>query len=130
MAALYFVQHDMVRTLERWVVQLHLHPGNHYVDGILGRLVSVDPRTLREIGVGTFVYAGVFLTEGVGLLQRRRWAEYLTVVVTASFLPLELYQLGRHVTLTRLIIVGANLAIVVYLVGRVRAERRAGRASR
>jgi len=129
-AALYLVHHDMARTLARWVVRLHLHPGNHYVDRVLGGLGAVDPRTLREVGAGTFVYAGVFLTEGVGLLLRRRWAEYLTVCVTGSFLPLELYQLGRHVSLSRLIIVGVNLAIVLYLVVRLRADRRAGRASR
>ena len=64
----------------------------------------------------------VFLTEGVGLLLRRHWAEYVAVVATASFLPLEAYELIQHVRPTRVLIVAANLAIVLYLIVRLRAE--------
>jgi uncharacterized membrane protein (DUF2068 family) len=122
-SALYFANHDIARSLERWVAWLHLHPSNHYVDGAVGRLVAVEPHTLRAIGVGTFVYAAIFLTEGTGLLLRRRWAEYLTVIVTASFLPLELYELVRRVSVTRMIFVAVNLAIVVYLIAVLRRPR-------
>jgi uncharacterized membrane protein (DUF2068 family) len=69
------------------------------------------------------VYAGVLLTEGVGLWLRQRWAEYFTVIVTASFVPLELYEIVRHVTVTRVIVLAVNLAIVGYLVARLRRER-------
>jgi uncharacterized membrane protein (DUF2068 family) len=56
----------------------------------------------------------------IGLLLRRRLAEYLTVIVTGSFIPLELYELWRHLTLTRLVILVINVAIVRYLVGVLR----------
>jgi uncharacterized membrane protein (DUF2068 family) len=59
----------------------------------------------------------------VGLLLRRHWAEYLAVVATASFLPLEVYELIRHVRPTQVVVVAANLAIVLYLIARLRAER-------
>jgi uncharacterized membrane protein (DUF2068 family) len=58
----------------------------------------------------------LLLTEGTGLLLRQRWAEYFTVVVTGSFIPLELYELARHVTVPRLIVTGINVAIVWYLI--------------
>jgi uncharacterized membrane protein (DUF2068 family) len=117
---------DGARRLAWWIADQPLHPGQHWVDLALARLLSMDARTLRQIGAGTFVYAGVFLTEGMGLLLARRWAEYLTVVVTASFLPLELYDLARHVRLTRVLIAGVNLAIVLYLIARLRAARSEG----
>jgi uncharacterized membrane protein (DUF2068 family) len=68
------------------------------------------------------VFAAIFLTEGIGLLLRRHWAEYLAVIATASFLPLELYELIHRVRATRVVIVAANLAIVVYLIVRLRSE--------
>ena len=68
--------------------------------------------------------AAVFIVEGVGLLLRRHWAEYLAVIATASFLPLEIYELVERVEVSRALVVVANLAIVVYLVVRLGAERR------
>ena len=127
-AALYFVHHDAAQTLTRWIARLHLHPSGAWMDRALARLLSVDPHTLRAIGVATFAYAAVFLTEGVGLLLGERWAEYLTVIVTASFLPLEVYELAERVRIGRAIVVAANLAIVLYLIARLRAERREPRA--
>ena len=126
-AAVYLTHHDAAQTLARWVTQLHLRPGRHWVDGLLATVLDVKPETLRAIEVGTFVYAAVFLVEGVGLLLRRRWAEYLTVIATASLLPLEVYELVERVRATRALIVAANLAIVLYLIARLRVERREDR---
>ena len=128
-AALYFVNHDATRALTHGIARLHLHPSEAWMDEALARVLAVSPRTLRAIGVATFAYAAAFLTEGVGLLLRRRWAEYLTVVVTGSFLPLELYELAERVRVTRALVVAANLAIVVYLIARLRADRRLERAA-
>jgi len=91
------------------------------VDGALSPLLSVDPRTLRAIGAGTFIYRAVFLTEGTGLMLRTRWAEYLTAIATGSFLPLELLE---RVRVARALLVSANVVIVLYLVARLRADTR------
>lgn len=121
-AALYLAGHDAAQTLTHWVAGLHLDPGSHGIDRPLAAALELPPRSLRAVGLGTFVYAAVFLTEGVGLLLRRHWAEYVAVVATASFLPLEAYELIQHVRPTRVLIVAANLAIVLYLIVRLRAE--------
>jgi uncharacterized membrane protein (DUF2068 family) len=65
------------------------------------------------------------LTEGVGLLLRKRWAEYFTIITTAGLIPLELYELAKHVTAAKIAILIINIAIVVYLVVRVRSEQTA-----
>lgn len=120
--ALYLAGHDATETLTRWVARLHLDPGSHWIERPLAAALALPPHSLRAIGLGTFVYAAVFLTEGVGLLLRRHWAEYLAVVATASLLPLEAYELIQHMRPTRVFIVAANLAIVLYLIARLRSE--------
>lgn len=123
--ALRLLHHDAAEALASLVYHLHLRPENRYVGRLLALVVGVDPRRLRAISAGTFTYAALLLTEGIGLLLRQRWAEYFTAIVTASFIPLELYELGRRWTITRMAVVIVNAAIVWYLIRRVRGERRA-----
>ncbi len=111
---------DVADVLASWIAQLHVDPENRYVDRALSAALSLDDRRLKQISVGTFAYAALLLTEGAGLLLRQRWAEYLTVIVTGSFIPLELYELAKRITLTRLTVIGINVAIVWYLVARLR----------
>jgi uncharacterized membrane protein (DUF2068 family) len=103
--------------------RLNLDPQNRYVEAAIERLALVDAHTLRSLEVGSFVYAALLLTEGVGLWRRRHWAEYFTVVVTGSFVPLEAYELTRRFTAVRLVVLLLNVAIVAYLVRRIRSRR-------
>ena len=117
--ALRLLHQDVGDVLTAWTAQLHVDPENRYVDRALSVLWSLDERKLKAIGAGSFVYAALLLTEGTGLLLRQRWAEYFTVIVTGSFIPLELYELAKHVTLTRLAVIAINVLIVWYLVRRL-----------
>jgi uncharacterized membrane protein (DUF2068 family) len=103
---------------------LHIDPESRYLGRALTPLWALDDHALKRISAGTFFYAALLLIEGVGLLLRRRWAEYFTVLVTGSFIPLEVYELTRRFTATRLIIIGVNVAVVWYLVHHLR--QRAG----
>jgi uncharacterized membrane protein (DUF2068 family) len=111
-------------TLCHVVRQLRLDPNNHLINRAIGKLSGLDRRRLEELGVGTFVYAAVFLVEGSGLLLRKRWAEYLTIVVTASFIPFELYEMLEKPSALKAAGIVVNALIVAYLVVRVRRERR------
>ena len=77
--------------------------------------------TIAEIS--TFIYSALLLTEGFGLLLLKRWAEHLTVLITASFIPLELFSVGRNFGTPRTIVVLINLAVVWYLSARLWRER-------
>ena len=123
LGVLRLVHRDLTEVVEAWSRHLHLDPEGRVTEGLLLRAMDVEPRRLAVVGGGMLVYAGVLLTEGVGLMLRQRWAEYFTVIVTASFVPLELYEIARHVTVTRIIVLAVNLAIVWYLVARLRRER-------
>ena len=72
------------------------------------------------LGVVALLYATLFAIEGVGLWRERRWAEYLTVIATASFIPFEIVQLARQVSLARSAALGLNLLVVAYLIYRLR----------
>jgi uncharacterized membrane protein (DUF2068 family) len=128
--ALRLLHHDVASALVSLTAQLHVDPDNRYVDRAFTVLLSLDDRRLKEISAGTFFYAALLLTEGTGLLLERRWAEYFTVIVTGSFIPLEVYELAKHITLTRLSLIGINIAIVWYLVVRLRRDRQGAPGTR
>jgi uncharacterized membrane protein (DUF2068 family) len=124
LGAHHLLHKDVAEVVGGWLAHLHVDPDNRHLDRALGMLLSVDDRKLRQISAGTFFYAALLTTEGVGLLLRQRWAEYFTIIVTGSFIPLELYELARRVTVTRLILLGVNIAIVWYLVVALRRHGR------
>ena len=118
--ALHLIHKHVVDVAAAGAAHLHLDSDNRYLERALSALLSLDDRKLRRIGAGALCYAALLLTEGTGLLLRKRWAEYFTVIVTGSFIPLELYELVRRVTVTRFIVLAVNVAIVWYLIGVLR----------
>jgi uncharacterized membrane protein (DUF2068 family) len=99
----------------RWTGALS---GHQIVRRAIVKLLSLSDQTLRELAIAGLCYATVFAVEGIGLLRRRRWAEWLTVVVTASFLPFEIYELVRRFGPAKVVALAINAAIVIYLVRR------------
>jgi uncharacterized membrane protein (DUF2068 family) len=114
---------DLEQTVMHWVNLLRVDPENHFIHRLLARIFRVSPKELRTLSIGTFLYAGLFLTEGTGLLLRKRWAEYFTIITTSSLIPLEIYELAHHYTLPKLAVLIFNVAIVAYLVINVRKTR-------
>jgi uncharacterized membrane protein (DUF2068 family) len=120
--AIRLLHKDVADTVIQWTRVLRFDPDNRFVHGALTRVFRVTPKQLKELSIGTFVYAGLFATEGIGLLLRKRWAEYFTLVTTGGFIPLEIYELARHLTMTKAVVTLINVLIVWYLVLRVRTR--------
>jgi len=118
--ALKLLHKDVAQIVLHWVDVLRVDPDNRFIHGALSRALSISPKQLKATSVGTFVYAGLLLTEGTGLLLRKRWAEYFTIITTGGLIPLELYELSRHVTAAKIAVLIVNAGIVAYLVVRVR----------
>jgi uncharacterized membrane protein (DUF2068 family) len=114
--ALNLLHKDVEAIVVHWINIFQVDPNGHYVRLLLAKLSILDDRRLKELSVGTFIYSAVFLTEGVGLALGKRWAEYLTIGTTASLLPLEIYELGKHASIGKVLALVINLAVVVYLV--------------
>jgi uncharacterized membrane protein (DUF2068 family) len=83
----------------------------HQIDHVF----SLNSSTIRLAGAAFAVYAIIEGVEAVGLWYAKRWAEYLTLIVTASFLPLEVYELAHRVTVFKVIALVINVAVVAYL---------------
>jgi uncharacterized membrane protein (DUF2068 family) len=117
------LHHDVQEWGEDMLSKLRFDPDNRHIAWLLSKLGLVDDHRLRELSGLTLIYASLFLTEGIGLLRQKRWAEYLTVVATASLIPLEIYEVFRHVTWVRVLLFAGNVAILVYLLFIIRKEK-------
>ena len=114
---------NVAEVFEHWVNVFEVDPRNHFIHLLLAKLSILDDRRLKELSVGTFVYAGIFLVEGVGLALRKRWAEYFTVITTSSLLPIEIYELAASVSISKAFALLINLAVVAYLIVELRRTR-------
>jgi phosphoribosylanthranilate isomerase len=109
---------------EEFVTRHGVDLANRFVHQILERLVGVGNKQLVEFSVVALVYAAMLYVEGIGLWLQKRWAEYLTTVATAMFIPLELYEIYERFTWVRIAITLFNIFIVWYLVTRLRDEKK------
>ena len=80
---------------------------------------------INALRIVTLAYAGVFAVEGVGLWMQKRWAEWLTTIITASLIPLEAWEMFFRPTIGKAVILLTNIAVVAYLVWHVRTRTRA-----
>jgi uncharacterized membrane protein (DUF2068 family) len=113
--------HDFVQRVQ---TELNLNPGQHLWKRLYEQLVvrfgSASARTRDALGAGAILYGLLECVEGVGLLLRRRWAEYLVLIATCAFIPVEIDELVKHATVFKGVAFAVNIAIVVYLVWRKR----------
>ncbi len=96
---------------------------NRYVQSALAKLIGVGNTQLVEMSTVALVYSGFLFTEGIGLWLQKRWAEYLTTIATALFIPIEVYELYERFTWVRVSIIVLNVFIVWYLATRLKDEK-------
>jgi uncharacterized membrane protein (DUF2068 family) len=101
--------------LERLANHMHFNPESRLVNFILVKSTLINDRMLRQIGEVVFIYAGLDLIEGIGLYLEKAWAEYLTLAITASFLPLEIFEVFRRLTWIRVGLLAVNAMVFFYL---------------
>jgi uncharacterized membrane protein (DUF2068 family) len=111
--SLYDVLHDVVNAVR-------VDETNHFIHGILEKSLGVSEKTLRVLSVGTLIYAIIYGTEGIGLLFDKGWAEWMVIISTAGFIPLEFYELHEHLTIFRIIVFLLNIVILIYIAMRLR----------
>ena len=121
--ALKLLHKDIANEAEHLIDLLRVDPQNPLIQRALEKFWGINDKKLEFLSLATFAYAGLFLTEGIGLAFRKRWAEYITIISTASFLPIEVYEIVQHLSAARIVILLANIAILVYLIIEVRRTR-------
>ena len=106
---------DVGDLLTRLVEHLRFNPESRLVNFILDKSSLVTDRLLYRIGEVGFVYAALDLVEGTGLYLEKVWAEYLTLAITGSFLPWEIFEVLRRVTWIRAGLLVVNALVFFYL---------------
>jgi len=115
---------DLQATVTRWAHRLHFDQDNHYFSLLLEKLGLVTQQQLQQLTWLTFIYSAVFLAEGIGLMMKKRWAEYLTIVVTGSLIPLEISETLRHFGPIKAALLVFNVGIVWYLIRLLRKQKK------
>jgi uncharacterized membrane protein (DUF2068 family) len=119
-----FLHKDVDTIVGNWMTLLGFNMENRHVVTFLARLDKVTDKQLAEWSGITFAVAGMFVTQATGLLLRQQWAKYLTVSVTASLIPVEIFELFRHFGWIKVGVLGANIAIVTFLIVSLAHEKR------
>lgn len=123
--ALHLLHRDLVEVVNHWiVVDLRFNPESHFVNLILNKTALINPHRLKLISAGIFGSALLNIIEGVGLLLQKAWAEYVTLVLTAAFLPWEFFELLRHFTGFKVGLLALNALLVLYLLWVVQKQAR------
>jgi uncharacterized membrane protein (DUF2068 family) len=81
----------------------------------LDNLFTTSSSHLHLLATVLLIYGAVEAIEAVGLWYQRRWAEYLTFLVTASLIPFEVYEIATRTTVFKVLAFIINLAVVIYL---------------
>ncbi|MGC9223788.1 MAG: DUF2127 domain-containing protein [Terracidiphilus sp.] len=103
---------DEIDTLARY---LRFDPESRLVNLILEKAALINDPLLRRIGFVAYSYSTVMLIEGIGLYLEKAWGEFLTIAITASFLPWEIYEIFRRLTAFRAGLLAINILVLLYL---------------
>jgi uncharacterized membrane protein (DUF2068 family) len=98
--------------ISRWHLGSHIY----YVHWLLQKASNVSPELLMVLMAGNFIYAALAFIEAAGLAMGRRWAYWLVIFDTASFIPIEIYQLYAGFSWSNLGLLTFYIASVIYLV--------------
>jgi uncharacterized membrane protein (DUF2068 family) len=110
--------------------QVRRHATSAWSIAVADALVSaVAPRHLWLV-TGALALDGTFtFVEGWALHRSWWWGSWLVVIATGGFLPVEVIAIVRHADAGRVLLLGLNVGVALYLARRARA-RSSGSASR
>ena len=107
---------DVGEVAENFLRSLRVDPDNEFLGTILSKLSLLNDPKLQTVSAISFGYGALFAVEGTGLYWEKSWAEYLTIVSTALFLPLEIYELIKKVDALKICLLVVNVLILAFLV--------------
>jgi len=114
---------DLDDLLSQVALALRFNPESHFINFLLDKAALVNDPMLRKIGAVAFSYAALSLAEGVGLYLEKAWGELLTLAITASFLPWEIFEIFRRLTWVRVGLLIINVLVFLYLMKLVASRK-------
>jgi uncharacterized membrane protein (DUF2068 family) len=113
---LHFVHRDLQAAAEELVRLSHLNPAHHYPRIFIEAASRTSPSRMRGYAALAFLYSTVRFVEAYGLWRLRAWAEWFAIISGSVYLPFELFELIQKPTWIRVVVLGANVVIVAYLI--------------
>lgn len=104
-----------LHSLKPFFDQIHFNVADSSTVHSIEKVLNAKPSTLNLIAAGVLLYAALEILEGIGLWSLRRWGEYVAVVGTTIFVPLEVYELTEKISWLKLAVLLINIAAVLYL---------------
>jgi uncharacterized membrane protein (DUF2068 family) len=118
--AIWLINKDLTAFVTHWADALGISSENHRLEKLLENAGLIRTHHLAWASAITLFYSALSFAMGIGLWLEKRWAEVLTAIVAISFIPLEIYELVRHVGTATIILLTINVVIVIYLIGKLR----------
>jgi uncharacterized membrane protein (DUF2068 family) len=115
---------DLADEIDLFARHLRFNPESRLISFVLEKASLVNDPVLRRIGLFAFCYAAITLVEGIGLYLEKAWGEFLTLAITASFLPWELFEIFRHISWIHIGLFAINILVFLYLLDLVLARAR------
>lgn len=110
------VHHSAQIAGEAVVQHFHLDFLREHPRILIYAATHLDNAHLRLLAVIALVYTSIRFIEAYGLWHMRNWAEWFAILSGGVYLPFELYELLRHATVVKAVILVVNAGIVAYLV--------------
>jgi uncharacterized membrane protein (DUF2068 family) len=102
-------------SLKPFFDQIHFNVSDSATVDSIEKILHARSSTLDLIAGGLLFYGALQILEGVGLWSLKRWGEYVAVVGTTLFVPLEVYELTEKVSWLKVLVLLVNVAAVLYL---------------
>lgn len=123
------VHHDVRAIAYALMGHFHMNPDARFPQMLLNSISALQNANLRQVVLLAWGYAAIRLTEAYGLWRDKAWAEWLAAVSGAVYLPLELSHLAAHTTAINGLVLVGNVAVVAYMVVRLRRRKNQGAAA-
>ena len=114
-AAFELVHMDVQKIAERLVNHFHLDPASRYPRIFLGIASNLGDIHVLALGLGALSYALIRLIEAYGLWHGKRWAWIFGMASVGLYLPIEIFELIKHVNEVEVALFLTNIAILVVL---------------
>ena len=115
--------HNWGKTVANLARDLGLNPNSNGIEKIIHKLNVISSDRYAVYGIIALAYGALEAAEGYGLWRRRRWAEYLTVLATSLLFIPEIWEIAKRPPHSRVGALLVNIAVVVYLIFRLRGGR-------
>jgi uncharacterized membrane protein (DUF2068 family) len=106
---------DLQEQFDQFLRLVNLDPEKKFFSDVGIWLDTITAANVKWVATGTLLYSIFSLVEGFGLIFRVPWAGWMAIGESAFFIPIEIYELLHHFSVTVLVILFLNILIVWYI---------------